>query len=185
MGLSDGQGIVVLAAGYDSSVTAISDFDAIGVLLDKSHTPEFLDAAVINPQDPDLASRVIRTTASTRHQKGTDSPGLASRIAHYVLEGLALVGGEAGGGDEVQPTDVQRSSPGHVVGSDDLMKLGAVQKASPFTLIVAFSTPLSDLIATTISTTNIYISKVIQTTARELEEQIIRAERRSIPGPNS
>ena len=181
---TDGQGIVVLTAGYDSSSTAISDFDAISALHDSSDTSEFLDAAVFDPRDPDLASRVLRTTASPRDQKGTDSPGLASRIGHYVLEGLALVGGEAGGGDAAQPTDVQGSSSGHVLGSDDLVKLGAVQRASPCTLIVVFSAPLSDRIATTISTTNRYTSDVIHASVQELEEQIAAAERRSVPDNN-
>ena len=85
----------------------------------------------------------------------------------------------------MQPADVQGSPSEHVLGSDDLVKLGAVQRASPFTLIVVFSTPLSDRIATTISTTKCSTSNVIQTTAQELEQQIISAERRSIPGHNS
>ncbi len=185
MSPSDGQGIEVLAAGYDSSSTAISDFEAIDAARDKSHASQFLDAAVINPQDPDLASRTLRTTVSKPDQNDADRPGLASRIGHYLLEGFALVGGEAGGGDQELPADAQGSSSGDVLRSDDLVKLGAVQRASSFTLIVVFSASLSDRVATALSTTNSYTTSAIHATAQQLKDQVVGAERRSIPDHNS
>lgn len=171
--------LLILAAGYDNISKAVADFDAVSALYKESDAAGYFDAAVFNPNDPDIKSRVVRQLEpSQRGATGAHVKGLASRMAHHIFEGLALVGGAAGGGDQDLPSSSADAIPG--LGADDRTKLGAVQKAASDVLIVIFQSHMAELIAATIKAANSYTSKEIHESAEELEGQIIEAEQKSI-----
>ena len=172
--------MVVFAAGYGSVAAAVSDFDSVSsVYANSASAAGSCDAAVINPQDTDLSSRVIRETPPSQ-QRRTGVEGLAKRLAGYLAEGLALTGGAAGGGGEVIPAAASADDGADPLDSDDLKELGAVQENASAVLIGIFPAVISERIDAATEAADIHASKEIRASAEQLEAQIIKAERKSI-----
>ncbi len=182
MSPSDDGTISILAAGYGSVSAAVADFDVVSGLSDEADAAGYFDAAVINPHETEIASRVVRKLEPSGHQAGAArAEGLAARVGHYVFEGLALVGGAAGGGGQELLSD----DPARGRDAEDLEKLGAVQKAASAVLIVIFPTQLAGRVAASITPVDSYTSKDIHASAEELAAQVTAAEQRSIAGSQS
>jgi hypothetical protein len=183
MSQSNDDTMVVLAAGYSSVAAAVSDFDAVSsVYANSASAAGSCDAAVINPHDTDPSSRVIRETPPSQQRRtgGAGVEGLAKRLARYLAEGMALTGGPAGGGGQVIPAAAGTDDGTDTLNSDDLKKLGAVQKNASAVLIGIFPAVVSERIATATNAADFHASRELRASAEQLEAQIITAERKSI-----
>src|SRR5262249_11250173 len=82
--------IVILFTGYSSATAAVGAFDAVSAVFE-GHDPACCSAAVIDPHDMDVSSRVLRETLSSRQGQGVGAQveGLARRLGRYLAEGLA------------------------------------------------------------------------------------------------
>ena len=185
MSQSNDDTMVVLVAGYSSVAAAIEAFDAVrGVY--QAHNAggaRYCDAAVIDPHRADLASRVVRETARQSQPGGARAEGLATRLARYLGEGLALIGGPAGGGGEEILAAAGTGEATGPLDSVDLNRLAAVQEASSAVLIGIFPAAMSEDITTATKAADTRASKELRASADQLEAQIVNAEQKSIVDP--
>lgn len=173
--------LVVLAAGYGSVPAAVDAYDTVRGAYEEHNADGALhcDAAVVDPHQTDLDSRVIRETPRQGQAGGAPVHGLATRLARYLGEGLALVGGPAGGGDEdvLDAADTSETGP---LDAADLSKLGAVQETSSAVLIGIFPAAMSEEITTATKAADERASTQLRASAQQLEAQIVRAEQQSM-----
>ena len=102
------------------------------------------------------------------------------RLARYLLEGLALTGGPAGGGGEdifVAATTGDATGP---LDPDDLNKLRAVEEGASAVLIGIFPSVMNDGIVAATAAADTRASKELRASAEQLEAQIVRAEQKSM-----
>ena len=184
MSQSNDDTMVVLLAGYSSVAAAVGAFDAVRAVYDERDADDtaYCDAAVINPHDTDMSSRVLRETPPSRQRQAgrAHAEGLAKRLARYLDAGLALTGGPAGGGGQDIPAAAITDDASDPLSSDDLKRLGAVQKTASAVLIGIFPAVMSDRIAAATQAADTRASKELRASAEQLEAQIVRAERKSI-----
>ena len=173
--------IVILVAGYSSVTAAAGAFDAVSAVFD-TRGAAYCSAAVINPDDTDVSSRVVRETPPSRQRQaaGAHIEHLAKRLAQYLGAGLALTGGPAGGGGEDIPLAAIADDSTGPLDRDDLNKLGAVQQTASAVLIGIFPAVMSDRIATATQAADTRATKELRASAEQLEAQIAAAERKSI-----
>jgi hypothetical protein len=186
--------MVVLVAGYSGVAAAVAAFDAVSGVYKEHYTDgaAYCDAAVIDPHETDLGSRVVRETAPSGQPQARDlhprPEGLARRMASYLFEGLALTGGPAGGGGQDIHAEATTGEATGPLDPDDLMRLGAVQETASAVLIGVFPAVLNDGIAAATNAANKRVSKELRASAEQLEAQIVKAEQKSIadaPGVGS
>jgi hypothetical protein len=180
MNQSNDDTMLVLLAGYSSVGAAVSAFDAVRAACDSGGV--FCDAAVIDPHDTDLDSRVVRESPSAREQQalGARVESLAKRLAGYLALGLALTGGPAGGSGEDMPATAVSGDTAGPLDAEDVNRLGAVQKTSTAVLIGIFPAMMSASVTVATNGADARESKEIRASAELLEAQIVKAERMSI-----
>ena len=184
MSLGNEDMIVILVAGYSSVTAAVGGFDAVSAVFDErdARGAAYCNAAVINPHDMDVSSRVLRETPPSRQRQavGAHIEHLAKRLGRYLGAGLALAGGPAGGGGEDIPVAAIADDSTGPLDRDDLNKLGAVQETASAVLIGIFPAVMSDRIATATQAADTRATKELSASAEQLEAQIAAAERKSI-----
>ena len=176
--------IVILVAGYSSITAAVGAFDAVSAVFDQRDASggAYCNAAVIDPHDMDVSSRVLRETPPSQQGQavGAHIEGLARRLGRYLGAGLALSGGPAGGGGEDLPVVASAGDSTGPLDRDDLNELGAAQETSSAVLIGIFPPVMRDRIATATHAADTRASKELRASAEQLEGQIAAAERKSV-----
>jgi uncharacterized membrane protein len=174
--------IAVLSAGYGSVEDAGTDYDAVKAVFDERGEASSFDAAVI-----DLSTkgkpRLARThEPSNQITPGTGVWGRATRVAHYLFEGLAMVGGEAGGapGGTASAASVNTG-----VDAEDLQKLGATLKNATAGFVVAIPTGLIDQVRATVHGRDTYVSSAIDADLSALDHQITSAVHQTFARPDA
>ena len=185
MNQSNEESIVVLLAGYSEVTGALDAYDAVRGVFEERNADDaaYCDAAVINPHQTDLSSRVLRETPPARERQAEHAQaheGLARRLARYLGEGLALTGGPAGGGGQDIPFTTTTGEASGPLEPDDLKELGAVQESSSVVLIGIFPAMMRDRIEAATNAADRRASKELRASVGQLEAQIARAEQKAI-----
>ena len=173
--------IAVLSAGYDNLADAEADFEAVEHVFEEAGEVSSFDAAVIDFSVTGKPRLAREQTPSSQPTEGTSAWGRAVRIARYLYEGLATVGGEAGGSAGGTLSEPGSSSG---VDADDLEKLGAALKRAAAGLFVAFPTGMAVQVSESIHARDRYVSSAVDADFQKLDTQITNAVRRSVSPPD-
>jgi len=176
---------VVLVAGFETVPEAVAAFEEVRSVYGERDADGASkgEAAVIDPRQAELRSRVVRETPRRRQAGGAQAEGLATRLARYLGEGLALVGGAAGGGGQDLPGAAEAGAATGPLDPAELRKLAAVQEDSRAVLIGIFPAAMSADVATATAAAGKRASTRLRAGAEEIAVQIARAENGSTAGP--
>jgi hypothetical protein len=161
--------IGLVSAAYDSVADAEVDYDAAKNVFEAAGVPSSFDAAVI-----DLSTkgkpRFARTQAPSSHTTaGTGASSWAARVARHLFEGLAIVGGEAGGADVDDPSGAGSSTGLEV---DELERLEASLTHATAGLLVAYPIELADRIRESLHPRERYAANLVNADLQKLDAQI-------------
>ena len=167
--------LYVLAAAYDDTDAAVSDYESVKQLYYEVKTSHDFDAAVI-AKDADGKVRIVKKHEQpTRHGAAVGLGwGVAVGVAAVLFPpvGIGIAGAGAGGAAIGAVT-------GHVSGGmsrSDLKDLGEALDAGQAGLIVVYETNLADQIAASIKATNRILAKEADLDADRLADDIRAAE---------
>lgn len=168
--MSASNSIRVSSTGYDSLTDAEADYESVKRVFEQTGEVSSFDAAVLDlgiEGKPRFAESQEPSSSSSR-----SVPGWASRIAHYLFQGLALVGGEAGNA----PLDIPpraEAAPG--LDADELERLAEPLDRAVAGLIVACPTGMADRVGEIVRARDSYVSSAVDVDVPRLDAQIADA----------
>lgn len=171
----------VLAAAYDDTDAAVSDYEAVKDLYHAVKTSHDFDAAVIAREHDGKVHIVKKHEQPTRHGAAVGLGwGVAAGVVAVLFPpvGIGIVGAGAGGAAIGAVT-------GHVSGGmsrGDLKDLGEALDEGQAGLIVVYETNLADQVAATIKAANRVLAKEADLDADRLADDI-RAAEQAAPKP--
>src|SRR5262245_6664454 len=172
--------IAVLSAGYESVEDAEADYEAVKTVFEECGESSSFDAAVIDLSTKGKPRFARAQEPSNQTTSGTGVWGRATRVAHYLFEGLSAVGGEAGG----TPGDTaSRAGLSTGVDAEDLQKLGATLKNATAGFVVAIPTGMVDKVRASVHGRDTYVSSAVDADLRALDDQITSAVHRTFARP--
>jgi len=167
--------LYVLAAAYDDTDAAVSDYEAVKELYRAVKTSHDFDAAVIAKNEAGKVRIVKKHEQPTRHGAAVGLGwGVAVGVAAVLFPpvGIGIVGAGAGGAAIGAVT-------GHVSGGmsrGDLKDLGEALDAGQAGLIVVYETNLADQVAATIKAADKVLTKQADIDADRLADEIRASE---------
>src|SRR5262249_21840135 len=164
----------LLSAGYDGLSAAETDYEAVQRIFDAAGEASSFDAAVIDLRIKGKPRLARAQQPSNQTTAGTSAWGRAVRVAHYLYEGLAMVGGEAGGAADNTPSEAGSNTG---IDADDLKELGAALKRAAAGLVVAFPAGMADQVRESVHAADAYVSSSVDADFQELDAQITNAVR--------
>ena len=168
--------LYVLAAAYDDTDAAVSDYEAVKDLYHAVKTSHDFDAAVIAKDDDDKVHIVKKHEQPTRHGAAVGLGwGVATGVAAVLFPpvGIGIAAAGAGGA-------AIGAVAGHVSGGmsrSDLKDLGEALDEDQAGLIVVYETNLADQIAATTKAANRVLAKEADLDADQLADDIRAAEK--------
>ncbi len=163
--MSEKDTLIVLGASYDSVSDAEVDYEAVKALYYNAGVGHDFDAAILERGADGKVKVAKKHEQSTRHGAWE---GLALGAVAAILPGIGLaVGAAAGAGIG--------AVAGHIKGgmsNEDLKELGAVLDKGQAGLVVLYATNMADQVAAGIKAQNRYVSKEIDSSAKELAKQL-------------
>ncbi|HET6878222.1 MAG TPA: DUF1269 domain-containing protein [Jatrophihabitans sp.] len=180
MAKHDNDVLYVIAAAYDDTDAAISDYQAVKELYREIRTSHDFDAAVVAKDERGKVRIVKKHEEPTRHGAAVGLGwGLAVGVAAVLFPpvGIGIAGAGAGGA-------AIGAIAGHVSGGvsrSDLKELGEALDAGQAGLIVVYETSLADQVAANIKAANRVLAKQTEMTADELAAQIRARETEPVP----